>query len=130
MARQTSVDAYNKAKEKGLLTGKRLAIYEVLIQNGPLTTNEIFAKLVVSSKMNHPNVHARLAELRDMDAVRELGTKKCSVTGNLVILWDVTDNVPVKFSKKLSVGQRLEIAEAFIRENDLEQKYEELWSTP
>jgi hypothetical protein len=32
--------------------------------------------------------------MRDMGAVREMGLVKCPVTGNEVLLWDVTDQLP------------------------------------
>ena len=39
---------------------------------------------------------SRLSELRSVGAVYEVGTRRCSVTGHNVILWDVTDRLPLK----------------------------------
>ena len=39
--RQTSIDCYNKIKAEGLLSKRRLEVYEILFHHGQLTANEI-----------------------------------------------------------------------------------------
>lgn len=100
MIRQTSIDVYNNIKENGLLSERRMQVYCVLYEKGPLTATQIanFLPFKKSSSVG-ANVHARLGELRSMAAVREIGEGICPETGNTVILWDVTDKLPIKLEK-------------------------------
>lgn len=100
MIRDTSIEAYEKIRAGNLLSKRRLEIYVELFDNGPMTANEIFRNIRGVSSINQANIPARLNEMRWMGVVRELGTQKCSVTGNDVILWDVTAKVPEKFKKE------------------------------
>lgn len=101
MIRNTSVEAYNKIKDEGLLSRRRLQVYDVLYKHGPLTATGI-TNLIPGFKSSSVgfNVHARLCEMREMGCVEELGTKICSITGMTVILWDVTKEVPVKIKRE------------------------------
>lgn len=98
--RQTSLEAYTYIKDTGVLSSRRFQIYEILFTHGPLTSNEIFQRLDGTSEINNPNVHSRLNELREYGCVYEVGTKICTVTEMTVILWDVTDKLPKKLSKR------------------------------
>lgn len=97
MIRETSVEAYNKIKENGLLSKRRWQVYDVLFHNGPATAMELrnrFPKGTVDSQ-----IRARLNELRDLGVVHEKSERECRVTGMRVIEWEVTDRLPVKFDK-------------------------------
>ena len=39
-ARQTSIDCYNQIKAEGLLTKRRLQVYEAILRNAPCTSSE------------------------------------------------------------------------------------------
>lgn len=38
--RQTSIDCFNQIKKEGLLSKRRLEVYEAIFKNAPCTTNE------------------------------------------------------------------------------------------
>jgi hypothetical protein len=103
MTRQTSVDAYHKIKDEGLLSARRWEAYDILFRHGPLTANELLA----IAKQEDPSrswshletLTKRLRELCQSGVADEVGTKICSITGMTVILWDVTAHIPVKFEK-------------------------------
>jgi len=102
MIRDTSIEAFHKIKDEGLLSEKRWQVYEVLFQYGPLTGNELLIHLRKKYQGmlgNAPSVVSRLGELRDMGSVREIGKKICSVTGMTVINWDVTAKLPIKLER-------------------------------
>jgi len=96
MVRQTSIDAYNAIKNNGLLSHRRWQVYDILFRLGPLTGREVFNKIE-----NGFTTHtaARLTELRNLGCISEIGRRICSVTGMEVILWDVTDRLPLKLEK-------------------------------
>lgn len=95
-ARETSIEVYHRMEVDGLLSPRRWEIWKVLFHQGPLTANEIFRVVYGNSSINQANVPARLNEMREMGCVKEAGERACSVTGNTVILWDVTAKLPQK----------------------------------
>lgn len=102
MIRETSIEAFNKIRDEGLLSNRRMQVYTVLFENGPLTGNEVFELLKNEYNIqfkNAPSIVSRLGELRNMGVVKEVGKKLCSISGMTVILWDVTKNLPVKFDR-------------------------------
>jgi len=106
MIRKTSIDAYKKINDLGLLSKRRLQVYNVLYNHGPLTGNEVLKHLIKEygvSLGNAPSIISRLGELRKMEVVNELGKRTCSISKMNVILWDVTDSLPVKFDKPVKI---------------------------
>jgi len=106
MIRQTSIDAYNAIRDNGLLSERRWQVYDVLYDIGPATGGEVFKEFKKRYGITAPtnsNVTTRLGELRQMTVVMELGVKACTVSGQRVILWDVTANLPLKFEKSKRV---------------------------
>ena len=63
ITRQTSIDCYNKIKQEGLLSKRRLEVYEAILKNAPCTTNEALKDLYSGSH----GVGSRTTELRDVD---------------------------------------------------------------
>lgn len=94
MIRQTSVIAYNEIKDSGLLGKRQKHAYDVLYKKGPLTGNEL------STYMNMPGQWKRCSELKKRGLAIEVGKRKCSITGKLALLWDVTNNLPTKYNPK------------------------------
>ena len=95
MTRQTSIDCYNQIKANGLLSKSRFEIYEALCNLAPCTSAEAMKGI-----LNKTNVlsqsRARFTELRDLGVIYEKGIRKCKITGQNVIEWDLTDELPLK----------------------------------
>lgn len=92
MARRTSIAVYQKIEEEGLLSKARWRVYAWLYVNGPATAGEIGAGI----EYIRNNTCARLKELIDRGVVEEIGERPCKTTGNNVILYDVTDQLPIE----------------------------------
>lgn len=93
--RRTSLDAFRKITQEGLLTKRRLEVYEALYHHGPCTASELAETL--PGKQNRTigsNVHARLGELRTVGVAMELPPRTCSISGMKTIVWQVTDQLP------------------------------------
>jgi hypothetical protein len=95
--RQTSIETYTEILRSGLLSKRRLEVYDVLFHHGPMSAND----LIRHNKIHHPNANqtgwnARFSELERMGAIKEVGTKKDEVSGNECVVWDVTDALPIK----------------------------------
>lgn len=127
--RQTSIEAFRQIKESGLLSERRLQVYEALFRHGPCTSGELFARALVG-KTNlsvMTQSRARFTELRDLGVIREVGVKKCTATGRNAIVWDVTGGLPRKVAKKESKSAKLCQENAALRERveSLEKQLEE-----
>jgi hypothetical protein len=95
--RRTSIEVYREIEANGLLTERRFEVYRWLFHNGPATGGEVIVGISPQARGSVlSQARARLNELRERGVVEELGTTICRVTGHEVILWDVTDHLPVE----------------------------------
>ena len=101
--RQTSIDAYNKIKNEGLLSELRFEVYSVIFKNGPITQGEA-AKHFMHGDRNV--VSPRFAELNRRGVICCVGSRPCKVTGINCMIWDSTGKLPVEPEKKKSVHQK------------------------
>lgn len=86
--RQTSIEAYHKIKEH--LSPARWKVYDCLYHYGPMTANE------VNEHLKHPNevapsYHKRLSELEVRGLAVAGKERRCKVTGQNCLVWDVTN---------------------------------------
>lgn len=93
--RKTSITAYERIKSEGLLSKMRMVVYETIYAHGPITRMEI-SDLI---GMHGGSVSARLTELRDFGTIEEVGERRCQVSDQVVIQWDVTGRLPVRPAK-------------------------------
>ena len=112
--RQTSIDCYNQIKQEGLLSKRRLQVFESVFNNAPCTASEVF-----NEKNFKTNQSGRFTELRDLGVIYEKGERLCRVTGRNVIEWDLTDRLPVNI-KKSNKTKKHKIDEAL---NSLRELY-------
>lgn len=126
--RQTSIEAYNKIKEDGLLSKSRMEIYDILFKYGAMTAGEIF-EVLQKRKIAHTvvkgSVCARLTELERVGVVMEVGKKEWLLTGQSNTLWGVTDRLPMKPEKKKTKDQIIrELREEIEELKNALRKYE------
>lgn len=105
MTRQTSIDVFNKIKESGLLSRKRLEVYSVLFEHGPLTGAQVTSIMRQKGFIStvSETVRNRITELHKMKAVDIVKTVKCPITSQTVIQWDVSNKLPVKITNDKKV---------------------------
>ena len=110
--RQTSIDCYNQIKQEGLLSKRRLQVYESIYNSAPCTASEVF-----KDKNLKTNQSGRFTELRDLGVIYEKGERACSITGKNVIEWDLTDRLPINIKNpNKTKKQRLDAALNSLRE--------------
>lgn len=102
--RQTSIDCYNKIKQEGLLSKRRLEVYEAILSTAPCTSSEAIRN--AKTTFGVFGVSSRFTELRDLGVIYEKGEKKCSITGRNVIEWDLTDRLPVNVKKTIKTKKQ------------------------
>jgi hypothetical protein len=92
--RQTSIDCYNNIKANGLLSKRRFEVYEALIKISPCTATELQNSMDFNN--GGRDCMKRISELRDLGVIYERRERNCSITGKMVIEWDLTDKLPSK----------------------------------
>ncbi len=120
--RKTSRDVYHRIESEGLLSKNRWEVYKVLFHHGPLTSGEIYRLLKMDNvSMWKGAVCARVSDLNNMQCVYEVGVRECSVTGEIVTVWDVNADLPRPLPKNLkqSWRQRYEALELELRRKDM-----------
>ena len=93
--RKTSIECFSKIKQEGLLSKRRLQVYESIFNYAPCTASEVF-----NDKNLKTNQSGRFTELRDLGVIYEKGERLCRITGRNVIEWDLTDRLPIDFKNK------------------------------
>lgn len=116
--RQTSIDCYNAIKAEGLLSKRRLQVYESIFNYAPCTASEVF-----NDKNLKTNQSGRFTELRDLGVIYEKGERLCNVTGRNVIEWDLTDRLPVNTksstnTKKHRINEALNLLRQLYKKKD------------
>ena len=101
--RKTSAETYRAIKAEGLLSKRRMQVYEFIYKNGPCTLKQICKALVTNH--NQSSFPGRVTELTQMGAVVDVGETTCEDTGRKVTLWQTTNKIPVPYSGKKSNKQ-------------------------
>jgi len=109
MVRTTSIEVYKQLEASGELSAKRWEVYATVYNHGPMTSAEAFAKLNAGKNLKSlTQSRARFTELRGMQLLKEVGERECKITGYKVILWDVTDQLPLKLEKAETRALKIE----------------------
>ena len=115
--RQTSINCYNEIKLEGLLSKRRMEVYEAIYNSAPCTSAEAMMSILRESGDVLSQSRARFTELRELGVIFEKGEKVCSMTGRTVIEWDLTDRLPVKVKHSFNAKkQRINNALDSLRE--------------
>jgi hypothetical protein len=95
---ETSIAAYNKILENGLLSKKRLEVYREIFRYQPISINKLIMNLAKEGQ-NTGCITGRISELQALGVIEPWGTE-IAPTGHEVMLWRTTDNLPGKLPKK------------------------------
>ena len=95
MTRQTSIDTFVQIKNEGLLSKMRLKVYKAIFNKAPCTSAEAMEGIMTPDNVLSQS-RARFTELRDRGVIKEIGKRLCKITGRNVIVWDLTDMLPVE----------------------------------
>lgn len=104
MTRRTSIEAYNAIKENGLLGQIQWRVYQYVFYHGPCTAKSAWQ--AISPEKGSGVILTRFSELERMGAVETIGKTIDPHSKMPVLLWDVTDRIPVKQKKRKSTKVR------------------------
>lgn len=131
--RQTSIEVFHKIEQNGVLSKRRMEVYSILFQNGPLTATECWE--IVKDNRNEGKTHQngitpRFSELLRMNAIYIVEERPCTITGEKCISWDVTNGLPISLEKKKSkdqiikeLRQEIESLKSLLKHQQLELQY-------
>lgn len=111
MPREKSLSAYEEIKSKNLLSKRRFQVYEIMVENDPLTLtpNEIWEEMKQRDPINSRlNIHARLKELKQLGVIEEASYRLCSQTNIKAVTHTVTGALPSGRVKKSATKADLE----------------------
>lgn len=97
MVQQTSKDAYFEIRDNGLLSQRRWEVYDFVYHYGPTTIRKTWKAL--GPHLTTGTYSTRFSELKNMGVLQEVGTEYDTETGMTVILWNVTDGLPIKIER-------------------------------
>lgn len=130
-AQRTSIEAYRRIEESGLLKALNLAVYKYLCEFGPSTNRQIHTGMSRVSGLARDIgvVSSRTAALVRMDALEVIDERPCETTGETVKVFAVTGRDPVK-QKKTRSKRELALIESMLNEIDACARIAELWNAP
>jgi hypothetical protein len=108
---QNSLDAFNHIKKNGLLSDKRLKVYQIFVHNpNGLTGSEVsdIYKKNYPSSQHSETIRNRITELRDMGVLDEVGNVPCKFTKRTVMKYKVNTNMPTKLVVKKSLNTNID----------------------
>lgn len=98
----TSSLAYKRICEEGLLSKRKLEVYDLLARYGPLTGRELFehAKREYKSASLRDTFQQRLSELEERGVAEKIGERICKSSGQKAKLWAWRDGLPKEPKEK------------------------------
>jgi hypothetical protein len=105
--RDTSIDAFKKVVDSGLLSIKLIHAFTMVYQYGPLTSREANKRFVeyTGAEDNLNQFRALLTHLQNMDVIQTVEKVVCPFSKMTVYQFDVTGRLPVK-EKKVSLKDK------------------------
>jgi hypothetical protein len=104
--RDTSIEAFRTIRDNGLLSKRRMQVYEYLFKHGPCDARSMAEALAKEHGVKVDSFQPRIAELIRVGVVSKVGEVSNPKTGHTVEVFDVTSALPVKFYRD-SLKQKL-----------------------
>ena len=129
--RNTSISTYNKIKSEGLLSTKRMRVYDIFVDKGNLTGSQVatYYKSKYPSNNHSETIRNRITELVQMKVLEELGTTECPVSSREVLLFGVSNQLPEKLPVKKTKSQK--VSEIMLEvEKGLKHSHNDMFGEP
>jgi hypothetical protein len=110
MIQKTSIETYHAIKNSGLISEKRLKVFDIFYQNPQGLTgaevSEIYRKQNPTSQHSE-TIRNRITELVEMGVVVEIGIVECQFSKRKVTKWCCIDKMPIPLEKKLTRKEQI-----------------------
>ena len=105
MVQKTSVETYHAIKNSGLISEKRMKVFDIFYLNPQGLTgsevSEIYRKENPTSQHSE-TIRNRITELFQMGVLAEVGVVECQFSKRNVMKWCCIDKMPIPLEKKLT----------------------------
>jgi hypothetical protein len=110
MIQKTSIETYHAIKNSGLISEKRLKVFDIFYENPQGLTgaevSEIYRKQNPTSQHSE-TIRNRITELVEMGVVVEIGIVECQFSKRKVTKWCCIDKMPIPLEKKLTRKEQI-----------------------
>lgn len=126
----TSLEAYTTIVTNGLLFKRRMEVYKLIAEHGPISANDLYrlVKKETGTKGNISGWASRFGELEEMGCIEAVGTNTDEVSGKACYQYAITNNLPrlekKETSKEIIARLKKEIELLKRRIRYLKNKYE------
>jgi len=111
MIQRTSIETYHAIKDSGLISDKRLKVFDIFYENPNGLTgsqvSEIYKKKHPTSQHSE-TIRNRITELAEMGVIVELGVTECELTKRKVMKWCCIDKMPIPLEKKQTKKEKIQ----------------------
>jgi hypothetical protein len=111
MIQKTSIETYHAIKNSGLISEKRMKVFDIFYQNPQGLTgaevSEIYRKENPTSQHSE-TIRNRITELVQMGVLTELGVVECQFSKRSVTKWCCIDKMPIPLEKKQTKKEKIE----------------------
>jgi hypothetical protein len=110
MIQVTSRETYQAILESGLISEKRMKVFDIFYQNPQGLTgaevSEIYRKNNPTSQHSE-TIRNRITELVQMGVLAELGAVECQFSKRSVMKWCCIDRMPIPLEKKVTRKEQI-----------------------
>lgn len=110
MVQRTSVETYHAIKDSGIISDKRMKVFDIFYENPQGLTgaevSEIYRKKYPTSQHSE-TIRNRVTELCQMGVLVELGVVECQFSKRKVMKWCCIDKMPIPLEKKLTKKEQI-----------------------
>jgi hypothetical protein len=110
MVQRTSIETYHAIKNSGLISEKRMKVFDIFYQNPQGLTgaevSEIYKKNNPTSQHSE-TIRNRITELVQMGVLAELDVVECQFSKRKVMKWCCIDKMPIPLEKKLTKKEKI-----------------------
>ena len=110
MVQKTSVETYHAIKNSGLISEKRMKVFDIFYLNPQGLTgsevSEIYRKENPTSQHSE-TIRNRITELFQMGVLAEVGVVECQFSKRNVMKWCCIDKMPIPLEKKLTRKEQI-----------------------
>ena len=103
MVKTTSIETYHSIRDSGVLSEKRMNVFDIFYENpNGLTGSEVskIYKGKFPSSKHSETIRNRITELCQMGVIVEMGVSECPYTKRKVMKWCCVDRLPIPLEKK------------------------------
>jgi hypothetical protein len=110
MAQTTSIETYHAIKDSGLISEKRMKVFDIFYRNPNGLTgaevSEIYRQQNPTSQHSE-TIRNRITELVQMGVLAEVGVVECQFSKRSVMKWRCIDRMPIPLEKKVTRKEQL-----------------------